>query len=47
MHIMYAGAVGFGKTFGALKFVLDCPGDHVYANMAVNLQEPKRLIRSS
>jgi len=29
MHIMYAGAVGSGKTLGALKFMLDCPGNNV------------------
>lgn len=47
MHIMYAGSVGSGKTLGALKFVLDCPGDNVYANMHINLEEPKKLLRWS
>jgi len=44
---MYAGAVGSGKTLGALKFVLECPGNNVYANMDINLPEPKKLVRWS
>jgi len=38
MHVMFVGAVGQGKTYNAVRFAFNSPGDNVFTNIPLKME---------